>query len=221
MDYHEKRFRNAKASKTFNNIIRTFDLDKKAVLDIGCSYGEFLTNFGKGSVGVTINKEEVLYGKEHGLDIRFGNIESDDFVLTEKFDVIFANNIFEHLYSPHEFLFRIKKYLTPNGTLILGVPCIPKLVFLLRFKKFRGSLAIQHINFFTKDTLIHTVERAGWTPNMTRGFRFINRYVDRLLDPIYPHYYVSASVDTNFTYSDKRMKELAGYDFGPSKDSIA
>lgn len=211
MDYIEKRFRNAKASKTFNNIIRTFDLDQKAVLDIGCSYGEFLSNFGKGSVGITINNEEVIYGREHGLDIRFGNIESDDFVLTEKFDVIFANNIFEHLFSPHEFLCRIKKYLAPNGILILGVPCIPKAVFLLRFKKFRGSLSMLHINFFTKDTLTKTVERAGWQPFLVRGFHFMHPLIDFLFNPAYPHFYVGATVNTDFAYSDKRMKEIAGY----------
>jgi len=124
----EKRFENVSKSKTFGNIVKTFDLDKKSVLDIGCSYGEFLVHFGPKSVGITIVKEEVEYGKSKDLDIRLGNIESSDFNLEKKFDVIFANNIFEHLYSPHNFLCEIKKYLRPEGILILGVPCIPKIV---------------------------------------------------------------------------------------------
>lgn len=207
----EKRFKNTAQSKTFENIVRTFGLDKKTVLDIGCSFGEFLINFGKNSVGITIAEDEVEYGRKKGLDIRQGNIESDDFILNEKFDVIFSNNLFEHLYSPHNFLCKIKKYLKPNGMLILGVPCIPKIVSLLRTNKFRGSLAEAHINFFTRDTLRKTIERAGYNIVTIRGFHFTDKFVDFLLNPLYPHFYVVTTPDPNFKYTEKRMKELAGY----------
>jgi len=207
----EKRFENASKSKTFLNKVRLFGLDKKSVLDIGCCNGENLVHFGLGSTGLTINPEEVAVGTAHGLDIRLGNIEATDFSLDQTYDVIFANNLFEHLYSPHAFLIKIKQFLKPGGILILGVPCIPKIVSLLHITKFRGSLADAHINFFTRDTLIKTVERAGWKPKETRGFHFANSFVDHLLDPIYPHFYVVASPDPDFKYSDKRLKELAGY----------
>lgn len=207
----ERRFENVSKSKTFTNIVDTFDLDKKSVLDVGCSSGEFLVHFGPGSIGITIKNDEVEYGEMRGLDIRYGNVESDDFILNEKFDVIFANNIFEHLYSPHEFLVKIKKYLKPGGLLILGVPCIPKIVTLLRINKFKGSLASAHINFFTKNTLALTVERAGWNIKHMRGFHFSSTFVDYLLNPVYPHFYAVASSDPNFKYSEKKMKELVNY----------
>jgi SAM-dependent methyltransferase len=207
----EKRFKNISKSKTFGNIIKIFDLDNKSVLDIGCSYGEFLSHFGDKSVGITIIEEEVKYAKHKGLDVRLGNVEPDDFILQEKFDVIFANNIFEHLYSPHGFLVKIKKYLKSDGFIILGVPCVPKIVSLIRFNKFKGSLAGAHINFFTKYTLTKTVEKAGYRVKTTRGFRFKNKFMDHLLDLIYPHFYVVAFPDENFKYSEKRMRELRGY----------
>jgi len=210
-DLTERRFSNVKKSKTFGNIVKSFSLNKKSVLDLGCSYGEFLVNFGESSVGVTITNTEVEYGKSKGLDIRYGNIESDSFELKETFDVIFANNLFEHLYSPHSFLCKIKQYLKPDGILILGVPCIPKIVSLLKLKKFRGSLAGAHINFFTRDTLIKTVEKGGWDVRLARGFHFNNKFIDYLLNIIYPHFYVIATADPNFKYTDKRMKELVGY----------
>jgi SAM-dependent methyltransferase len=207
----ENRFKNVAKSRVFNNILKTFNLDKKSVLDLGCSYGEFLIHFGKDSVGVTIIEKEAEYAKNKGLDVRCENIESDGFVLEDKFDAIFANNIFEHLYSPHNFLIKLKKYLKPDSLLVLGVPCIPKIVSLFYLNKFKGSLAIGHINFFTHDTLIKTVERAGYKIIETRGFHFSNRIVDHILDPIYPHFYVTAFVDPDFKYPEKRLKELAGY----------
>lgn len=207
----EKRFDAVSRSKTFRNIVETFTLDKKSVLDIGCSFGEFLAHFGNESVGISISADEVAYGKSEGLDIRHGNIEEGALHLEKQFDVIFANNIFEHLYSPHDFLNKIKAHLKQDGILILGVPCIPKIVSLTHFRKFRGAFAEQHINFFTRDTLLHTVERAGWTPQMARGFRLKNSALDSLLNPIYPHFYVIATINPKFHYTEKRMKELSGY----------
>ena len=208
----EERFDNVSASKTFYNMVRYLNLNEKSVLDIGCSYGEFLIHFGRGSIGLTISHEEVNYGKNKGLEIRYGNIESEDLSLKEKFDVIFANNIFEHLYSPHRFLINCKNLLKPGGILVLGVPCIPTLSFLLHLTKFRGSLAVSHINFFTRETLVKTVERAGWNIENIRSFHFKNSFCDRLLDIISPHFYVVAVLDRNFSYHEKRQEELKGYE---------
>lgn len=208
----EKRFANVSKSVTFRNIVDTYDLGNKEVLDIGCSFGEFVAHFGKGSTGVTIAKDEAEYGTQRGLDIRYGNIEDESFSLEKKYDVIFANNIFEHLYSPHYFLYQIRKYLKPGGILILGVPCIPTCSWLLRFKKFRGSMAVAHINFFTKQTLRYTAIRGGWLPMAVRGFHFKHPVIDHLFDLVYPHFYVVAHADPDFAYTAKRMKELIGYD---------
>ena len=207
----ENRFKKVAKSKTFRNLRYRFALDKKSVLDIGCSYGEFLRHFGPSSVGLTIVPEEVEVGRGIGLDIRLANIEDQNFVLNDKFDVIFANNIFEHMQSPHNFLIKIKPYLKLDGLLILGVPCIPYLTPLIHLKKFRGALASLHINFFTRSTLIKSVEYAGWRIDEVRGFHFLNPFVDYLLNPIYPHFYVVAKVDANFQYPAKRLKEIEGY----------
>ncbi len=207
----ERRFNLVNHSKTFNNIVQTYALGTKEVFDVGCSYGEFLIHFGKGSVGITVTEAEVAYGKEKGLDVRLGNVESDTFALEKKFDVIFANNIFEHLYSPHHFLIKSKKFLKDDGMLILGVPCIPKIVSLLHVPKFRGSLAIEHINFFTKDTLTKTVERGGWVVKAVRGFHFYNPYIDTLPNMVYPHFFVVATPNPQFAYHERRLKELVGY----------
>lgn len=201
MDEHsiKKRYQNTAKSGTFKNLISVFKLDKKAVFDIGCLYGEFLTHFGGGSVGLTLEDSAVAYGDKKGIDIRKGDIESNQFNLTEKFDVVFANNLIEHLDSPHKFLLKVRKYLKPNGILIVGVPCIPKIASLIHIKKFRGAIARTHVNFFTKETIQKTVERAGFEVVETRGFRLKNKFVDFLFNPIYPHYYVIARPIHNFT----------------------
>ncbi|MCI0542448.1 class I SAM-dependent methyltransferase [bacterium] len=212
-DNIQKRFDAVSCSRTFRHLVQSFSLEKKKVLDVGCSYGEFLAHFGDGSAGLSIAGDEVEYGKSRGLDTRFRNIEDDECGFSsEKFDVIFANNIFEHLLSPHMFLQKIRVYLREDGILILGVPCVPMISPLIRFSKFRGALASNHINFFTRKTLMLTVLRGGWEVREARSFHFSNKYFDTLLHGIAPHFYVIATPDTNFAYNEKRLKELAGYD---------
>jgi SAM-dependent methyltransferase len=207
----ERRFELVRHSRSFNILLDTYQLRTKAVFDIGCTYGEFLIHFGKGSTGVTVSKEEADYGVARGMDIRVANVEDTHFSAAKHYDVIFANNIFEHLYSPHRFLIESKKWLTDDGRLILGVPCIPKIVSLLNAPRFRGSLAQEHINFFTKSTLVHTVLRGGWHIEAVRGFHFSYGPMDHLFDFAYPHFYVIAKKNLQFQYPERRLRELAGY----------
>ena len=180
------------------------------MLDIGCSFGEFLAHFGPGSTGLTIEKEEATYGQAHNLDVQYGNIE-EEHPLTKKYEVIFCNNLLEHLYSPHRFLTEVREHLQKDGLLILGVPCVPFPKQLMLLTKFRGSLASNHINFFISDTLALTVERAGWKIQTIRGFHFKNIFLDKIFHYFYPHLYVVAAPIETFEYSEKRKRELAGY----------
>ena len=206
----EKRMSNVSRSRTFNNIINEFNLSNKKVLDIGCSYGEFLAKFGKESVGLTVNQKEVAWGKLKNLDIQIGNIE-EDYNTDEKFDVIFANNIFEHMLAPHLFLLKIKNYLKEDGILILGVPCVPYVQSLIRLRQFSGSLSPAHVNFFNRYTLQLFVEYGGWKVSKNSGFYFTNKILDFLFNFICPHFYIVAKVNKNFKYEEKRLIELSGY----------
>lgn len=206
----EARFKAVSRSRTFGHIVAAFALDTKAVLDIGCSYGEHLAHFGPGSMGITISPDEAAEGQRRGLAVRVGNVE-EDFVGGERYDAVYCSNVLEHLYAPHAFLYRVRGVLRPNGILILGVPVLPFPRFLMRFTKFRGALAGAHINFFVRDTLVLGVLRAGWKVRKVRGFRLSNRLLDWVIRFLYPHLYVVATPDAAFAYDEKRQRELAGY----------
>lgn len=209
----KKRFVDTARSGTFKNILDAHGLRSSRVLDIGCSNGEFLSHFGAGSVGLTIMEHEARYGERAGLDIRLGNIESTDIPIAEheRFDAVFANNVLEHMYAPHEFLVRLRDFLTDDGFAIIGVPCIPLVAPLMKLRKFRGSLAKSHINFFTKHTLKKTIERAGWRVDVLRSFHAASPFLDRLLTPISPHFYAVATPDPSFMDDKNRTFKL-----GPS-----
>lgn len=126
----KERFKLPEKSKIFIRILKNFNLKNKKVLDIGCGYGEHLVQFGKDSIGVTVTLSEGNYGKKKGLNIRYGNVESMDFSEFDKdFDIIWANNFFEHILSPHSFLIKLKEISDKDALLILGVPTIPRIHF--------------------------------------------------------------------------------------------
>ena len=200
-----------KRSKTFARIVRQFSLDRKAVLDVGCSEGHHLVAFGKGSLGLTIIPEHAEEAKRRGLDVALANVEDPSFSTDRTFDAIWANNLFEHLESPHPFLMRMRSQLKPDGILILGVPVIPFLSFLARFRKFRGAFAVSHVNFFTRRTLMETARAAGWRVREARLFYFSNPLLDWCMNFIAPHIYLVATLNPDFTYADKRLMSLKGY----------
>ena len=203
------RFAAVTRSRTFARVRRSLGLEHRAVLDIGCSYGEHLAHFGPGSTGITISAAEAAEGARRGLDVRLGNAE-ETLPIERQYEAIYCSNLFEHLAAPHRFLYELRAALQPNGTLVLGVPVVPFPASLMRLRKFRGALASNHINFFTADTLRLTVERAGWNVREARGFRFANPLLDRIFRPVIPHLYVIAEPVQDYAYAPKRQAELSG-----------
>ncbi len=205
----EKRFTLVYGSSTFKRIADTYDTYNKKVLDMGCGYGEYMQRFGKNSVGITTTKAEVAYGTSHNIDLRFGNVEllHDILPLQKEFDVLWGNNLFEHLLSPHAFLVNLKQYAKDDALLILGVPMIPKISSLMKVKKFRGALATPHINFFTKEAFRLTAQRAGWDVLDVRSFAFGFALLDRATNMLMPHLYLIAKNNPTYTYPPKKVKE--------------
>ena len=106
----KERFNSVKKSRVFRMILDKFDLKNKKVLDLGCSSGEYPVNFGTGSLGITTDDEEVFFGKINSLNIVKGSAEflDESNIKREGFEVIWANNLLEHLLSPHLFLVNLK-----------------------------------------------------------------------------------------------------------------
>ena len=199
-------------SRTFSHLREAFDLGNKKVLDIGCSEGYYLEHFGAGSLGLTLIEAHIAAAHERGLTVIKANVEDPGFSLPEKYDVVWANNLFEHMNAPHLFLMKVRELIKPDGLLILGVPVLPHMPFLTKLKKFRGAYAVSHVNFFTRKTLIESVRAGGWIVEEARLFYFKNAFLDAFLDLITPHVYVIARPDPDFAYAQKRLLSIEEYD---------
>ena len=192
-------------------------LDRKAVLDIGCSHGQHLVHFGPGSAGIDAVERNVEFCRALGFDVTLANVEDGLPDLGRRFEAIFASNLLEHLVAPHLFLLRLHALLAPNGRAFIHVPTMPPLPIVDRLLKraigHNGYLASEHINAFTPRTLAFTVERAGY---VVEDVVFVGARGRRLLglgEPVFRELGITAMVvarpSPGYQYPEKRVEAFA------------
>lgn len=103
-----------------------------SILDVGCArhsqnkrekanLHQYIIEHSDAEVlGIDIMEKEIEQMKEDGFNVRKGNAET--FSMDEKFDVIAAGELIEHLGRPAAFLERCEKHLKPQGKIILTTP---------------------------------------------------------------------------------------------------
>jgi 2-polyprenyl-3-methyl-5-hydroxy-6-metoxy-1,4-benzoquinol methylase len=104
------------------------------VLDIGCIDHSASTalelgdawlhkqvkDVAKRLVGLDMLESEAATLRELGYDIRIGDAEG--FSLGERFDLVIAGDLIEHLANPGLFLRSVRDHLTPEGQLVITTP---------------------------------------------------------------------------------------------------
>jgi len=142
------------------------------VLDIGCYDGEIAKK-----IGEKIGKNANLYGidmadnlseevERRGIIYKVNDLNKGIDFDDNKFDIVFAGEIIEHLYDTDFFIGEIKRVLKPGGILILTTPNLVSLgrrlcyflgigIFMeasLHYPKIPQPAG--HIRFFTKKLLV-------------------------------------------------------------------
>lgn len=144
------------------------------VLDIGCATG-FMGKYLKK------NKNCYVVGVEQGIDeareakkvlnrVITGDIENEDILsqIKEKFDVVLASAIIEHLKDPAAAIRLWRRFLKNRGKLIIttsNIAHFSQRLELLRGKfeyKDYGILDNTHLRFFTTDTFRKLFEDSGY-----------------------------------------------------------
>ncbi|MEA2579661.1 MAG: hypothetical protein QOE83_553 [Actinomycetota bacterium] len=184
-----------------------FTVSSRRVLDVGCGSGAHLRHFGPGSVGLELDPEAIRRGVEAGLDIRSWNFkEGIPADLRGGFEIVWVSNLFEHVLSPHSFLIDMRTALRPAGRLLIVAPT----THWFTFGPFGGSLAADHVNFFTPRTMTLTVERAGYRVDTVTSASFPDApvAVGRSARWIAPGVLIAATPIEGFDYPEKAHKRL-------------
>lgn len=125
---HGKRLRFIKNS--IENYCKEKEKNKEQIkiLDIGCGTGIAVTfpfaSLGYSITGVDIDKDSINWAQEKNIypnaNFICGFLEKLSNL--KNFDIIICSETLEHISNPKEFLINFKKYLNPEGIVILTVP---------------------------------------------------------------------------------------------------
>lgn len=121
--------------------------------------------------GIEIDANAAENARPYCEDLFVGNIESidlEDILGQRQFDVITFADVLEHLYDPTAALQKVRPYLKEDGYIVASIPNIAhcSVIYELAQGQFQyrslGLLDDTHIRFFTKSSIYHTFEKAGY-----------------------------------------------------------
>lgn len=135
------------------------------LLEIGCGYGFFLEAANSAyphPVGIDLSEVAVARAREAGHAAHAGTLEQ----LPEsagQFDIIYAADLFEHLYHPREFLAAAAKRLNPGGLLALVTPNEAGWLRKLSGSRWVSFKFPEHVAFYTPGKLDEWMREAGFS----------------------------------------------------------
>ncbi|MDH6060742.1 methyltransferase domain-containing protein [Chrysosporum bergii ANA360D] len=148
---------------------------KARILDIGCGNGSLsnlIAQCGYEVVGVEESESGVKLARDAFPNCRFiqGSIYNLPYgEIGENFDIVIAAEVIEHLFFPKQLVINAKKYLKPNGSLILTTPYhgyIKNIILALSGKMDQHFTALWdggHIKFFSVATMTNLLQLEGYT----------------------------------------------------------
>jgi 2-polyprenyl-3-methyl-5-hydroxy-6-metoxy-1,4-benzoquinol methylase len=138
--------------------------EQKDLFEIGAAYGFFLERVKKhfkSVSGIDISENATAYAKAHG-----NAVVCQDFLeyaLPKKYDVFCMWDTIEHLQSPHLYIEKVSRNITPGGLLAITTGDIDSLNARIRGAKWRQIHPPTHLHYFSAKTLKKLLEKNGFT----------------------------------------------------------
>ena len=158
-----------------------FPVNAKKMLDVGCGIGamayQLKQKYNIEVWGVEFMKEEAQQAKKKLDQVIIDTIENSIDKLPDKyFDVIYFNDVLEHLINPYDVLEKIGSKLLDNGIIISSIPnvryhkVIKQYIFKKNWKYEKdGVMDFTHLRFFTSKSIKNMYYNAGYKILVHKG----------------------------------------------------
>lgn len=149
--------------KVIINMLKKYPISGLRLLDFGCWDG-VVTKFYGNKLGITdlfgieYFDDQIVTAKKNGIKVTKCDVEKDSIPFEDNFfDIVIANQIFEHLKNIYKPLGEIHRVLKPNGIFLFGVPNLAslhcRLQLLFGTQPSQIQLFESHVRAFTPNAL--------------------------------------------------------------------
>jgi 2-polyprenyl-3-methyl-5-hydroxy-6-metoxy-1,4-benzoquinol methylase len=167
------------------NWIKSFISESHHILDLGYGDGLFLDFLPKHNNLTILEGSKKLFEKANEEVRKLASNAKivlslfEEFETEQKFDLVIASHVLEHVENPTILLQKVRKWLSPNGKLIVVVPNSEsfhrKLGVILKLQNKLDDLsprdlAVGHLRVFNCDSLKHLLDLNGFQVTHERGF---------------------------------------------------
>ena len=161
-----------------SGIICTLIQSGARVLDVGCGNGSLALilrdRCGAEVLGIEPDPERAELARANGVEVATGHVD-DGFAAREPaFDVVLFADVLEHVPEPFELIEKALLCLSPSGYLVISVPNAAHWSVRLMILRGRfdyepfGILDATHLRWFTHESIVRFLERAGCTVHVVR-----------------------------------------------------
>lgn len=96
--------------------IQVIEGDNLKILEVGCGNGNIaipLGYFGYDVLAIDMDQSSLEYAKKKNIfsNVHFEKIKFEDLQINQKFDIIIASEVLEHIVDPKQFIQSINKYI--------------------------------------------------------------------------------------------------------------
>src|SRR6516164_7467916 len=136
----------------------------KHLLEIGCAYGFFLDlakEYFASVEGVDVASHAIRYANEH-LNVTATEADFLDYTPRNSIDIVCMWDTVEHLQSPHAYIEKLARMLSPGGIVALTTGDIGSIVARLRGRRWRQIHPPTHLHYFSRRTLTELLRLQGF-----------------------------------------------------------
>ena len=148
------------------------------LLEIGCAHGYFLKNAEKyfQCFGIDLNPDVTKITKRNTKS----KIFTGDFLVKKipknYFDIVCMFDTIEHLKHPEKYLKKIHQVLKPNGLVVVETGNISSLLAKIQGKSWRLIMLPDHLQYFSKSSLIQLLSNSGFKTKSTNDVGFYRTF---------------------------------------------
>jgi SAM-dependent methyltransferase len=139
---------------------------RRAWVDLGCGFGEFLSGSGElgvGATGVDLDRRSLAEARDAGFEVVAADLALSIPFRSDSLEGATLIEVIEHVFDAGALLAELARVFRPGGWIILTTPNVAH--FAYRVRALTGHAPKQegyHVRFFTRDRLLALVEANGF-----------------------------------------------------------